>query len=292
MIKLAIMVSGNLGFQALKSVSTTHEVVAVFTDKGSVSIIDYAKTENLECFVGNPRNGKAESFISNKEIDVLLSVNYLFLIEDDLIHWPNKAAVNLHGSLLPKYRGRTPHVWAIINNEKQTGVTAHLISKGCDEGGVLKQKVIAINPEDTGADILEKYEKVYPELISEVISDIDSGVLRPVKQDESKATYFGKRTPKDGEINWNWQKERIRNWVRAQAAPYPGAYTWIEGRKLVIDKVVEDDLGFLQSFENGLILTENPLRVKTPNGVLKIEKVRDELKLNLKGKKFTTNENS
>ncbi|MBO6762588.1 MAG: hypothetical protein JJ909_16650, partial [Roseivirga sp.] len=213
-MRLAAMVSGKLGFQTLKSLEDGHEVIGIFTDKGSQAIIDYAEQNQLDFFIGNPRNGKASGFIANKETDVLLSVNYLFLIEEDLIQWPKTAAINLHGSLLPKYRGRTPHVWAIINNEKATGVTAHLISKGCDEGAIILQKEIMIDPEDTGASILAKYEELYPDLVNEVLNQIAKGEMNPKKQDESLATYFGKRTPEDGEINWNWQKERIMNWVR------------------------------------------------------------------------------
>ncbi|PWL30923.1 methionyl-tRNA formyltransferase [uncultured Roseivirga sp.] len=291
-MRLAVMVSGKLGFKTLKTLKDGHEVIGIFTDKGSQAIIDYAEQNQLDFFIGNPRNGKASSFIANKEIDVLLSINYLFLIEEDLIQWPKTAAINLHGSLLPKYRGRTPHVWAIINNEKFTGVTAHLMTKGCDEGAIILQKEIMIDPEDTGASVLSKYEKVYPDLVNEVLNQIAKGEMKPKKQDESLATYFGKRTPNDGEINWSWQKERIKNWVRAQAYPYPGAFTWLDDQKVIIDSVEEDDFGFQQTMKNGMILTDNPLRVKTPNGVLRIIKLREEIQASLEGKKFRSNENS
>ncbi|WP_185096851.1 methionyl-tRNA formyltransferase [Roseivirga seohaensis] len=286
------MVSGKLGFQTLKSLKDGHEIIGIFTDKGSQAIIDYAELNQLDSFIGNPRNGKASGFIANKEIDVLLSVNYLFLIEEDLIHWPKTAAINLHGSLLPKYRGRTPHVWAIINNDRNTGVTAHLITKGCDEGAIILQREIMIDPEDTGASVLAKYEEVYPELVIEVLNRIAKGEMETIEQDESLATYFGKRTPEDGEINWNWQKERIKNWVRAQSYPYPGAFTWLDDQKVIIDRVEEDDFGFHQSMQNGTILTDNPLRLKTPNGALRIVKLREEIQPSLEGRKFRSNENS
>ena len=116
--------------------------------------------------------------------------------------------------------------------------------------------------------------------------------MNPKKQDESLATYFGKRTPEDGEINWNWQKERIMNWVRAQAYPYPGAFTWLYDQKVIIDRVDEDNFGFQQIMQNGMILTDNPIRVKTPNGVLRIIELRHEIQSSLEGKKFRSNENS
>jgi len=132
MIRLGLLVSGNLGSIALTNLESNHHVIFVMTDKNSVSIIDFCKHKKINYFLGNPRGGKCITFIQSFEIDVLVSVNYLFLIDKDLINFPKKLAFNIHGSLLPKYRGRTPHVWAIINNEKETGITAHRIDEGCD----------------------------------------------------------------------------------------------------------------------------------------------------------------
>lgn len=271
------MVSGGLGFEMLLHCFKSNHIVALLTDRSSNEIIDFANKENIPVFTGNPRKGVAKEFIARYPIDLLLSVNYLFIIESDLINWPNSGAVNFHGSLLPKYRGRTPHVWAIINNETKTGVTAHYIAEGCDEGDIIEQVLIHINTLDTGADILNKYKKAYPELVDKVIEQFKNGNVIGLKQDESNASYFGKRTPDDGLINWNWQKERIYNWVRAQAYPYPGAFSFICGEKIIIDEVVFDDYSFHQDQPNGLVLTQYPARVKTPNGVLKLVKVREGL---------------
>lgn len=269
------MASGGLGLEILQDLLSSDDVIsAVLTDKDSHAIIDITLEAGIPCFIGNPRGGKAQGFTTNHHIDVLLSINYLFLIEEDLINWPKKVAVNLHGSLLPKYRGRTPHVWSIINNETKTGVTAHRISLGCDEGDVIKQVSVPIGADDTGADVLAKYNKIYPKLVRDVLGQVKNGSVTYTAQDESKATFFGKRTAEDGRINWNWQKERIRNWVRAQAYPYPGAFTLMQGRQVIIDQVAFDDYGFRQEQANGLLLTVNPCRVKTPNGVLQLTKIR------------------
>ena len=92
------------------------------------------------------------------------------------------------------------------------------------------------------------------------------------KQDISKATYFGKRTPEDGQINWDWQKERIRNWVRAQANPYPGAFTFLNDNKIIINKIEYSDLGFQDTMDNGLVVAviDGTPYVKTQNGVVKL----------------------
>jgi len=276
-MNLALFVSGGLGFKVLDHLKQSkHLIKCVYTDSYSDEIIDIAKDNNLPIFTGNPRNERALRFNDAYEIDIILSINYLFLIERSLFS-KAKLAVNIHGSLLPKYRGRTPHVWAIINNESKTGVTAHLIDDGCDTGDIVKQKEVEINHNDTGADILEKFNKLYVTLVDEILIDFERGSITPMPQNNENATFFGKRTPDDGRINWGWQKERIRNWVRAQAFPYPGAFTYSEGleEKVIIDEVVFSDRGFKETDRNGLIVSLNPICVKTPNGILELRNIRN-----------------
>lgn len=276
-MKIGLLISGELGFINLKKLLTTDVAIeAILTDLKSESIIDLAKKRRIPLFVGNPRKGKAGSFISTISIDVLLSVNYLFIVDKDLLDWPKKYAINFHGSLLPKYRGRTPHVWAIINNESSTGITAHLMDEGCDTGDICFQIKVPIKTNETGASVLSKFKRLYPKMITKLLRNIAANDFTFIEQDESKATFFGKRTPEDGQINWNWQKERIYNWIRAQADPYPGAFTFYNDQKIIVDKVEYDDFGFSYEMENGLILSVHPLRVKTPNGVLKVSGIRNQ----------------
>src|SRR5690606_28047412 len=218
-MKLGVLCSGHLGFETLRHLVSHYVVDFVFTDKQSLSIIHFCKKKKISIFIGNPRKGNTFTFIKNRKIEVLISVNYLFLIEKKLISLPTRLAFNVHGSLLPKYRGRTPHVWSIINGEKETGITAHVIDEGCDTGGIIEQIVVPIGPSDTGAALLQKYNKLYVPLIENVLEQVISNKLVIREQDHSKATYFGKRTPADGLIDWSWHKERIINWVRAQAFP-------------------------------------------------------------------------
>lgn len=274
-MKIGVLVSGDLGLNLLKYLSCKNRIIFVMTDKSSLGIIEFCNEKNWPVFTGNPRKGTSKNFLKRTEIDVLISVNYLFLIEEDLISLPKKFAFNIHGSLLPKYRGRTPHVWAIINNEKETGITAHLIEKGCDTGPIIEQVKVPIEADDTGHKILEKFKMLYPSLVDTVLEKITSNNLQPVPQEDFRATFFGKRTPADGEISWNWQKERICNWVRAQAYPYPGAYSHCNGEKVIIDEVEFTEDGYFNDMINGLILSTEPLKVKTPNGVIKIKKIRN-----------------
>lgn len=275
-MKVGFLVSGSLGNVVLRHFKQTCDISFVMTDRASLEIINFCDQNTIPLFVGNPRNKKVDDFIKDKECQVIASVNYLFIIEKRIIDLPKDLCFNIHGSLLPKYRGRTPHVWAIINNEKVTGITAHVIDEGCDTGAILEQIEIPINKSDTGATILNKYKKSYIPLIEEVLEKYLSNRLAYKKQDESKATYFAKRTPEDGRIDWNWQAERIVNWVRAQAYPYPGAFTFYKDKKVTIDKVSPCDYGFHCEQENGTILSISPLIIKAPNSAVKIVSLREE----------------
>ncbi len=273
-MKIGYLASGNLGLSTIIACKEFLQPLFIATDTKSVNIINYALENKIPLFNGNPRNGRLFEFVKGTYLDLLLSVNYVFIIENDLIEIA-KYAINIHGSLLPKYRGRTPHVWAIINNESLTGISAHIIDSECDAGDIILQKEVKIDINDTGASLLTKFESIYPSIVKEIIISIKSNNISRKKQDKTKSTYFGKRIPDDGEINWNWQKERIRNWVRAQAYPYPGAFTFIDGKKIIIDEVSYSDLGFDYNNPNGMIIQIKPkILVKTQDGVICLESIR------------------
>ena len=278
-MSLGLLCSGRLGYQTLLKLLEKYQINFVFTDSKSKNIIQFCEQNKLRVFVGNPRNGRAKEFITKNECEILISINYLFLIEQDIINLSKGLTFNIHGSLLPKYRGRTPHVWAIINGEEFTGITAHIIDEGCDTGDILEQIKISIEPNDTGDNILTKYESNYLPLIEKVIDSFNQGKLKPKKQDPKKATYYGKRIPDDGLINWNWQKERIYNWIRAQAHPYPGAFTFLHGKKITIDEISYSDDGYEYKQPNGMVLNSHPLIIKTPNGAVEIKSFREKIEL-------------
>ncbi len=285
-MKIGVLASGDLGGICLEACKELLKPSFIATDSASIKVIQFSENHKIPLFKGNPRNRSLSIFLGEEFYDLFLSINYLFLLEEDVIN-KAKYPINFHGSLLPRYRGRTPHVWSIINNEKITGVTAHIIDNGCDTGPIVLQHIIDISEHDTGADILAKYESVYPKMISRVLEQFRNNDLRLIEQDNSKATYYSKRTPEDGNINWSWQKERIRNWVRAQANPYPGAFCWLDGKKIIIDQVAFSDLGYKDSDPNGLILSVEPtVIVKTPNGAIELRNIREEKYQFSKGKIF------
>ena len=277
-MRIGLLISGSLGNIVLHHLIKNHNIIFILTDKKSIEIIEECKKNNIKTYIGNPRNNKISSFIKNVKIEVLISANYLFLIEHDLINLPSLIAFNIHGSLLPKYRGRTPHVWAIINGEKETGITAHEINLKCDEGDILYQKKIKINADNTGADILLKFKNNYTKIIDVILKKTSNNSLIKIKQNNSDSSFFGKRTPDDGGINWGLSMKQIKDWIRAQAYPYPGAFTYYESKKIIIDKVSFTNLSFDKKLLNGtIILKDNYTYVKVKDGFLKIEKVRNKV---------------
>lgn len=270
-LTIVLLASGNLGLKAAEQLFRESNLTAIFTDGASKAIIEFANAHRVPLFIGNPRNGRAQTFIKFLKPDVLFSVNYLFIIEKDLIRLPEQYAINIHGSLLPKYRGRTPHVWAIINNEKETGITAHAIEEGCDTGDIILQQKVAINNDDTGADILKKFENLYPSIIQAILEKVKQKQVKLIPQDNTAATFYGKRTPDDGMIDWNWDKERIRNWIRAQARPYPGAFSFANGHKIIIHKIQFSNQDVNPSALNGVVLKsgKNPV-IKVADGAIEL----------------------
>ena len=269
--RIVLACSGFLGNVVLKCLYKEKVIDAVLTDKNSTEIINFCSKNEIDCFIGNARNDKCLEFVQKYKDKFLFSVNYLFLFDQRILNI-FKYKINIHGSLLPKYRGRTPHVWAIINNEKKTGITIHDITLGCDAGDILFQKEIPITYYDTGGTILQKYINHYPKMIKQFLCLFCEQKIVYKKQDEYLKTYFGKRTPEDGKIVWDWQRERIYNWVRALAPPYPGAFCFFGESKIVINKIKLSDFGFSCDMKNGIVCDVNTASVivKTPNGCVEI----------------------
>ena len=273
-MRIGLLISGDLGNIALSHFLKNHDLKFVMTDYTSNKIIESCNINKIPLYVGSPKNVKINNFIKNKKCDILISVNYIFLIDKNIINLASGLCFNIHGSLLPKYRGRTPHVWAIINNEKETGITAHIIDEGCDTGPILEQVKVPINLSDSGWDILEKYKKLYIPLIERVMEKHSLNQLKIIAQDERKATFFPKRAPDDGLIKWNWNSIKIINWVRAQKHPYPGAFTFYNNKKIIIDSVSKINYKHSKNLKNGTIICIKPLIVKCSDSAIIINKIR------------------
>jgi methionyl-tRNA formyltransferase len=230
---------GPLARTCLETLQTQgHTIAYVFSHSGDTALQPLLDQQKIPHSLANPNKdlSSAVQTVSGIAPDLLISINYRYILPKEIFSIP-KDALNIHGALLPKYRGRTPHVWNIINGEKKTGVTCHIITDVVDAGDIIVQKEIPITDEDTGHTVLKKYEAIYPSILLESLAVLSSGkALRP--QDEAAATFFGKRTPDMGYIDFHKNAQDIINFVRAQACPYPGAYYFLgNGKKMIIDRI-------------------------------------------------------
>lgn len=165
---------------------------------------------------------------------VIYSFSYRHLIPESVLALAPLGAFNLHPSLLPAYRGRAPVNWVLVNGERETGVTLHHMVARADAGDIVGQRAIAIDDADTALTLYRKLVPLGVELVTEMHSKIVVGTAPRRSMDLSKGSYFGRRRPEDGRIDWRWPARRIFNLVRAVTHPYPGAFCFVGGRKLMI----------------------------------------------------------
>jgi len=161
--------------------------------------------------------------IAELQPNVLLVIAFGQKIGPELLNLPNCRTINLHGSLLPKYRGAAPINWAIINGEKQTGITVIELTEKWDAGCILGQLSTAIEPDETAGDLHDRMAKMGPELLEQVLSQIDQGIDKPIVQDNSQASRAPKLGKTDGAIRWSQSAKRIRDQIHGMW-PWPGAY--------------------------------------------------------------------
>ncbi|MDP2625948.1 MAG: formyltransferase family protein [Candidatus Rokubacteria bacterium] len=173
-----------------------------------------------------PSPGLAEvaATLGPLEADLFLSVWYRRLLGPDLLRLPRIAALNLHGSLLPAYRGRAPVNWVLANGERRTGVTLHHMIAEADAGDIVAQVPIEIGPEDTALTLYQRVVKEGVDLLLEWYPAVLAGTAPRIPQDPARATLWPRRGPEDGRVEWGWPAERIANMIRAVTHPYPGAF--------------------------------------------------------------------
>lgn len=164
--------------------------------------------------------------------DFLFSFYYRNMLKAELLGLPRRGALNMHGSLLPKYRGRVPVNWAIIKGETETGATLHYMTEKPDNGDMVDQQPVPILPNDTAAEVFHKVTCAAEVTLNRCLPGLIAGTAPRLPQDLSKGAYFGGRKPEDGKINWNDSAQNIHNLVRAVAPPYPGAYSELAGKRL------------------------------------------------------------
>jgi methionyl-tRNA formyltransferase len=168
--------------------------------------------------------------------ELIFSFYYRDLLPEDLVRLPRLGAYNMHGSLLPKYRGRAPVNWAVLEGETETGATLHVMTREADAGDIVDQESVPIGPDETAFDVQQEVVLAAVKILSRQIEAIKSGTAPRRPQDPARAFSRGRRRPEDGEINWNLPAASVHNLVRAVSHPYPGAFTDAFGGKTFLWK--------------------------------------------------------
>jgi methionyl-tRNA formyltransferase len=202
---------------------------------GATDLTEFAEDAQIPTLrVRNINQPEAVAWIREKAPDVLLVVGWTQLLKPELLRAPKIACLGFHASLLPKYRGRAPVNWAIINGEKVTGNTMITLEPEADTGDIVAQRTIPITDEDDCNTVYQKVSQTEVEMLEEILPMIRRGVLPRKKQDDSQATVMPKRRPEDGLVDWRRSTQEIYNWVRALTDPYPGAFSFLNGERIWI----------------------------------------------------------
>lgn len=175
-----------------------------------------------------------KEFWLEHSVDLILMVNWRYIVPVDVYSLASRGCYVFHDSLLPKYRGFSPTVWAMINGERETGVTLFRVAEDFDAGDTVEQVRVTIGQSDTVASVMENVTLAYLDVIERNFDKLLHGRIKCIPQNHAEATYTCKWTPEDARIDWAKASHDIYNLIRATTRPYPGAYTYLEGRKLAI----------------------------------------------------------
>jgi UDP-4-amino-4-deoxy-L-arabinose formyltransferase/UDP-glucuronic acid dehydrogenase (UDP-4-keto-hexauronic acid decarboxylating) len=277
-MKAVVLAYHNIGCAGIESLLRNGiEIAAVFThvddERENVwfgSVAELAATRGIPVFAPEDINHPLwAARIRNMAPDILFSFYYRNMVKPAILDIPPAGCLNLHGSLLPKYRGRCPANWVLVNGETETGVTLHHMVAEPDAGDIVSQKKVAISDDDTAKTLHEKLMRAAAEMLDEILPRIKNGTAPRVPQDNSQASYFGGRRPADGEIDWAKDARQVRNLVRAVTKPYPGAFSHLGDRKCLFWAVSQVPHGG-EKLTPGMILSTNPLAVACGRDAIRI----------------------
>ncbi len=218
-------------------------------------------------------NPEAIAALQALQPDVIVVVAYGLILPKAVLEIPPYGCINVHASLLPKYRGADPIAPAILHGDSETGVTIMLMDEEMDHGPILAQRSIPIRPEDTRQSLAERLAEAGAELLLQTLPRWIAGEIEPQPQDHAAATYVRLLKKEDGEIDWHQPADYIARMIRAYD-PWPGAYTYFKGRLLKILRARATDQQPTIGQPGEVIDTEDGLGVITGDGVLLLEKVQ------------------
>jgi len=242
-MKAAVFAYAGMGITGLQALEACRiPILAVFTHEDDPSenrwfgsVADWAGDRAIPVYKPEDVNRPEwAALLRRLAPDVLFSFYYRKILGREILNIPPAGAYNLHGSLLPAYRGRCPVNWVLVNGETKTGVTLHHMVEKADAGDIVGQREVPIEFTDTALSLYRKLEEAAEGLLLEMFPLIAVGKAPRLPQDPSGASKFGGRRPEDGKIDWRWPARRIYDLIRAVTIPYPGAFTGLPGGQKMI----------------------------------------------------------
>ncbi|MFF0814747.1 methionyl-tRNA formyltransferase [Rhodococcus sp. NPDC003318] len=291
---------GHRTLQAL--VDSTHEVVLAVTHPKSDhayekmwadSVADLAAAHEIPVHIATKPDEAFRAALADAQPDIIVANNWRTWLPQEVFGRPKYGTLNIHDSLLPKYTGFSPLIWALINGESEVGVTAHLMDEELDAGDIVLQRATPVGPKDTVTDLFHRTVDMIGPITVDALALIESGRTDWTPQDRSQATFFHKRAPEDSRIDWTWPAEVIERLVRAQSDPYPNAFTTFKGQRIRVlaSSVSTGHYGgtpgrvFIHEGD-GMVIVAGPDAWSGRNHGLSIERVRLDDGTEMTGREF------
>lgn len=283
-MRILFMGTPDIANESLRAlINAGHEICGVFTreDKpvGRKQVVTAPPVKRTAEAYGIPvwqprtlKDGSYEQIVRHLAPDIVVVVAYGRLIPSSILYLPRYGCINLHVSLLPKYRGSAPVQWAVLNGDKRTGVSIMQLNEGIDTGDILMTSVVDIFPEETSGELFNRVSAQGAVTLLECLHALQIGKIKPKSQNESEASLAPPLTKKMAEFKFDWSASHIHNWVRGMN-PWPVAYFVRNGKKI---KVLQCRIRSGENSISGTVLSVNPLVVQCREDAVELLKITPE----------------
>lgn len=277
-MKLVVCGYHNVGYRCIEELlQQGAEISLIFTHEDSAteqiwfsSVRELAEKNRIPYLTSSINEPENIEKVRQIGPDFLLSFYYRNMIKPELLELPTRGALNLHGSYLPKYRGRVPVNWAVINGETETGATLHYMVAKPDAGDIVDQEKVAIAFTDTAHDLFGKVTDAAVTVLQRAWPKLVDGTAARTPMDLAAGSYYGGRKPEDGRIDWNRSAVEIYNLIRGVTHPYPGAFTELNGKQIIIWSAWPVEGSGLP----GQVVSLNPVCIGTGSGLLELRSLQ------------------
>jgi len=251
------------------------------------SVKSFALNREIEVFQSKILDESVAKFLREKDSDIFVVISYGKILGREILEIPKNFCINIHASLLPKYRGAAPINWAIINGERSTGVTVIKMDEKLDSGDIILQEELIIEEDDTAITLEDKLSKLAAQVLLKALNQIEKKEFLSVQQDESRASFAPKLRKRDGLIDWKDQSVNIHNKIRG-LLPWPGVFTYWKGKRLKIWRSSIELIGPIGPIESGSIvkISKEKITVSCGKGFLGISELQLESSKRLTTEQF------